>query len=204
MQPLTSVRRTLQVIDTTFVVKYEESRNSQQTNKSYQVEVPPIESLPTTEAEVQPIQSLPTVETEVRPIKSLPTTETEVPPIQSIPISEVETIPSYSQPKPPARLYFSPTLLQDDDDEAEESEIIQPILSTVDQNQTNKLNPRRFGQTFLLDNVKSEHINKTQDIENIRPDISDEIPFMIHCDPTILPEKETLNESHHSDIFDHQ
>ncbi len=92
--PLTSARRTLPVIDTTFVVKLEESRNTE-SNKSQQVEVAPIESLPTT---------------------------------------EVETTPSYSQPKPPARLYFSPTLLQDDD----EPEIIQTVLSTIDQNQTSK------------------------------------------------------------------
>jgi len=99
--PLTSARRTLPVIDTTFVVKLEESRNTEP-NKSYQVEVPSIESLPTT---------------------------------------EVEATPSYSQPKPPARLYFSPTLLQDDD----EPELIQPVLSTIDQNQiSNKKSKRTF------------------------------------------------------------
>lgn len=47
-------------------------------------------------------------------------------------------------------------------------------------------------------------MNKTRDSENIRPKISAEIPFMIHCDPTLLTEKSTLNESHHSEIIDHQ
>jgi hypothetical protein len=63
---------------------------------------------------------------------------------------------------------------------------------------------RQFGQTYLLDNIKAEEINKSQDTENIRPKISDEIPFMITCDPTMLMEKETLYESHHSEILVHQ
>jgi hypothetical protein len=93
--PLASARRTLHVIDTTFVVKLEESRNTE-ASQSPQVEVVPIESLPTA--------------------------------------AEVEATPSYSQPKLPARLYFSPTLLQDDD----EPELIPPVLSTIDQNQTSR------------------------------------------------------------------
>lgn len=92
MIPLTSARRTLPVVDTTFVVKLEETR--------------------TTEAN----QSNPT----------------EVAPIESIPTMEVEATSSYSQPKPPARLYFSPTLLQDDD----EPELLPPVLSTIDQNRS--------------------------------------------------------------------
>jgi hypothetical protein len=110
---LTSARRTLPVIDTTFVVKLEESNNTEP-NKSYQVEIAPIESIPTTEVEATPSYSQPKA------------------PIESIPTTEVEATPSYSQPKPPARLYFSPTLLQDD----EEPELIPPVLSTIDQNQT--------------------------------------------------------------------
>ena len=94
MLPLASARRTLPVVDTTFVVKLEDSRNTE-ANPSPQVEVIPIESLPTV---------------------------------------ETETTSSYSQPKLPARLYFSPTLLQDD----EEPELIPPVLSTIDQNQTSK------------------------------------------------------------------
>jgi hypothetical protein len=56
--------------------------------------------------------------------------------------------------------------------------------------------PRRFGQTFLLDNIKTEEINKSQDAENIRPEISDEIPFI----PSLLKQ----NQSHLSEILDHQ
>ena len=90
--PLTSARRTLPVVDTTFVVKLEETKTTE-ANQSNPVEVAPIESLPTLEA---------------------------------------EATSSYSQPKPPARLYFSPTLLQDDD----EPELIPPVLSTIDQNRS--------------------------------------------------------------------
>lgn len=59
--------------------------------------------------------------------------------------SQVAASPIFSQPNPPARLYFSPTLLQDeadiDDDEqssTNESRTIgekQQVLSTLDQNQ---------------------------------------------------------------------
>ena len=82
--------------------------------------------------------------------------------------------------------------------------------------------PRRFGQTFLLDNIKTEGINESQDIENVRPKISPEIPFMINPDPdpslltekpfminpdpnpSSLTEKQSVNESHHSLILDNQ
>jgi hypothetical protein len=47
--------------------------------------------------------------------------------------TDIETSPVYSQPNLPARLYFSPTFLQD-----EESESIRNILSPLDQNQTSK------------------------------------------------------------------
>jgi len=251
--PLASVRRTLPVIDTTFVVKLEDSQNTEP-NKSYQVDVAPvktipttevastpiesmlttevaatpiesmpttevastpiesmpttqvaatpIESIPTTQVEGTPIESIPTTQVEGTPIESIPITQVEATPIESIPTTEVEATPSYSQPKLPARLYFSPTLLQDD----EEPEIIQPVLSTIDQNKTNiekrKMISRQFGQTYLLDNIKNEEINRTQDIENLRPKISDEIPFLIHCDPTLLMEKQSLYESHHSEFLD--
>ena len=166
MIPLTSVRRTLPVVDTTFVVKLEETKTSE-VNQSSRTEVPPVESLPT---------------------------------------MEVDATPSYSQPKLPARLYFSPTLLHDDDDEPE---LIQPVLSTIDQNRSSMKDksrtiPRRFGQTFLLDEVKNEELNESEETENLRPKISVEMPFMIQCDPTILPENEILNESHHSEAPEHQ
>jgi hypothetical protein len=114
--PLTSARRTLPVIDTTFVVKLEESKNTT-ANPSPHVEIIPIEYLPTA----------------------------EVIPIESLPIAEVETIPSDSQPKPPARLYFSPTLLQDDD----EPELLPPVLSAVDQNRTRK-KPKKNNFSYSL------------------------------------------------------
>lgn len=59
----------------------------------------------------------------------------EVVPIESLPTAEAETTSSYSQPNLPARLYFSPTLLQDDED----VELIPPVLSAVDQNRTSKI-----------------------------------------------------------------
>ncbi|UJR23177.1 hypothetical protein I4U23_026196 [Adineta vaga] len=185
--PLTSARRTLPVVDTTFVVKLEESKSTEP-NQSYQAES---ETEPEPEPESVPI-------TTIIPIESV--AMTTVTPIESVPTTEIETTQSYSQPKLPARLYFSPTLLLDDGD----SEPIQPVLSTVDQNQTinikPKIIPRRFGQTFLLDNVKTEEIDESQDAENIRPKISDEIPFLIHPDPTMLMEKQTLDELNHSEL----
>ncbi|CAF1295782.1 unnamed protein product [Adineta ricciae] len=182
MPPLNSARRTLPVVDTTFVVKLEDSKSTE-SNQSHQVEMEQPEPLPVTT--IIPIESV---------------AMTTVTPIESISTAEVEASPSYSQPKPPARLYFSPTLLLDDGD----SEPVQPVLSTIDQNQSINIKPkiatRRFGQTFLLDNVKTEEIDKSQDTENIRPNISDEIPFLIHSDPTLLPEKQTLNESDHPQL----
>ncbi len=139
MIPLTSARRTLPVIDTTFVVKLEESKNT-----SYQTETVPRESLPTADVEVSKNTSY---QTEAAPRESLPTADveqskntepnksyqTEVIPIESLPTADIEA-PSYSQPKPPARLYFSPTLLLDDDEP--DLEPIQSVLSTIDQNQS--------------------------------------------------------------------
>lgn len=66
----------------------------------------------------------------------VPTPVENVAPIRSMPTAEVDITPSYSQPKPPARLYFSPTLLHDDDENINEP--IQPILSTIDQNQSSQ------------------------------------------------------------------
>jgi len=143
-------------------------------------------------------------------LEETPTTDSNrsqgIAPIVSVPTAEVDITPSYSEPKLPARLYFSPTLLQDDDENINEP--IQPVLSTIDQNQSGSYShleksrqaSRRLGRTFLLDGLKNEEIDKTQDAENIRPKISDEIPFMIQCDPTILPE----NETHHSQLIEEQ
>lgn len=67
-----------------------------------------------------------------------------------------------------------------------------------------KTMPRRFGQTFLLNDVKNEELNESEDTENLRPKISVEMPFMIQCDPTVLPENDISNESHHSEAPEHQ
>jgi hypothetical protein len=50
-------------------------------------------------------------------------------------LSSIATSPMYSQPKPPAHLCFSPTILQD-----EQSESIRNVLSPLDRNQTSKKN----------------------------------------------------------------
>jgi hypothetical protein len=86
-------------------------------------------------------------------------------------------------------LYFSPTLLLDDDEDEVQQQPIQTVLSTIDQNQKNqlldidiekpKIISRRLGKTFVLDNIKIEEINKSYNTENLRPHISDEIPFII-------------------------
>ena len=105
--------------------------------------------------------------------------------------TQVEASPIYSQPNLPARLYFSPTLLLE-----EESEAIKQILSPVDQNQIRRSQAlprsivtlfsiiekprvalRRLGQTFVLDRVKTEETHESHDTENIdiymRPKIID-------------------------------
>ncbi|CAF1569453.1 unnamed protein product [Rotaria magnacalcarata] len=174
--PLMSARRTLQVIDTTFVVKSEQSTMTEP-NDSYHDEVVPIESMPT---------------------------------------NDIEMAPSYSQPKPPAHLYFSPTFLQDN----EELELLQPVLSTIDQNQTNiekpKNIPRRFGQTFLLDNMNTEEVEESEDQENLRPKISEEIPMIIVSKQSIpiqqqpmeefyqVEESHDVEDSHHAETSVHQ
>ncbi|CAF1438955.1 unnamed protein product [Adineta steineri] len=195
IQPLNSARRTLHVIDTTFVVKLEESKSIEPD----QLEIPPIASS-SPSIVTNPIQLVPTTTS----IPNEPLSVTTVTPNETLPTPEVDTTPSYSQPKPPARLYFSPTLLLDD----VESEPIQPVLSTIDQNQTRnekpKLTSRRFGQTFLLDNIKSEKIDESQDTENLRPKVSDDIPLITHSDPTLLMEKQSLDKSQHIEIVDNE
>jgi hypothetical protein len=54
----------------------------------------------------------------------------------------------YSQPKPPAHLCFSPTILQD-----EQSESIRNVLSPLDQNQTSKRKPKALF-CFLIKNFQ--------------------------------------------------
>ena len=147
--PLTSARRTLPVIDTTFVVKLEESKNT-----SLQTETIPRESLPTADVEQSkntsyqtetvPRESLLTANVEESKNKSY---QTEVIPIESLPTAEIEA-PSYSQPKPPARLYFSPTLLLDD--EEPDLEPIKSVLSNIDQNQSSNRKNNFFFLNILF------------------------------------------------------
>jgi hypothetical protein len=106
-------------------------------------DVVPIESMSSTD--VVPMESVPTIDDV--PMESVPTTD--VVPIESVPTAEVETTTSYSQPKLPARLYFSPTLLQDD--EESDLELIQPVLSTINQNQMSN----KKTKSFLLNNLFS-------------------------------------------------
>ena len=52
--------------------------------------------------------------------------------------------------------------------------------------------------------MKHEQLNESEDAENLRPNISDEIPFMIQCDPTVLPENDLVDQSHRSATVEHQ
>jgi hypothetical protein len=61
-------------------------------------------------------------------------------------LSSIATSPMYSQPKPPAHLCFSPTILQD-----EQSESIRNVLSPLDQNQTSRRKPKAL-VCFLINN----------------------------------------------------
>jgi len=95
-----------------------------------------------------------------------------------------------SQPHIPARLCFSPTILQEPTIVSEENEAnderFKTIVVPIAQNRlrTNDMQKplddvRRFGQTFLLDNVKTEQIDKEQTIY-IRPQIPDDDVLIIN------------------------
>ncbi|CAF2313398.1 unnamed protein product [Rotaria sp. Silwood2] len=108
-------------------------------------------------------------------LEETPNTETnELLPIETsshIPSAEINASPMYSQPNLPARLCFSPTLLQD-----EESESIKNVLSPLDQNQTiNLVKPKvilhRVHETFLIDYLKKEETNDV----HLRPKRTDSI-----------------------------
>ena len=60
-----------------------------------------------------------------------------------------------------------------------------------------KIVPRQFGQTFLLDNVKTQEINQNQNRENLRPKISDQISWMINSDSPLSIFKPSLDELRH-------
>lgn len=106
-----------------------------------------------------------------------------------------ETSPVDSQPHIPARLCFSPTILQEATLVSEENdandERFKTIVVPIGQNRlrTNDMQKPlddvcRFGQTFLLDNVKTERIDEEQTIY-IRPQIPDDDVLIInHIKPT--------------------
>jgi hypothetical protein len=148
--------KSLHPVDTTYVVKLEDTTNIEM-NESSPIAIIPIAIIPSDHS-------------------------------SHISSREIEQSPMYSQPNLPARLYFSPTILHD-----EESESMKNILSPLDQNQTSQnkqynnselTKPKviipRFGQTFLLDNIKTDENNETC----VRPKIIDQIPFMIDSIPS--------------------
>jgi hypothetical protein len=75
-------------------------------------------------------------------------------------LSSIETCPTYSQPKSPIPLYFSPTILQD-----EQSENIRPLNQTQPSkdSSSNLMKPRviihRIDPNFLLDYFKKQENN---------------------------------------------
>ncbi|CAF2135446.1 unnamed protein product [Rotaria magnacalcarata] len=71
---------------------------------------------------------------------------------------DINTSPMYSQPNPPVPLYFSPTILQD-----EQTESIKSVLSPLDRNIKPKLIINRVSQEVLLGYLKMKDMN---DIEN--------------------------------------
>ncbi|CAF0894183.1 unnamed protein product [Rotaria sordida] len=92
-----------------------------------------------------------------------------------IPSTEIDVSQIYSQPNPPAQLYFSPTILQD-----EASESIKNVLSPLDQNQTiNLVKPKviipRVHESFLIDHLKKK---ETNNIENNESNIHQQNSFI--------------------------
>ncbi|CAF2041235.1 unnamed protein product [Rotaria magnacalcarata] len=75
---------------------------------------------------------------------------------------DINTSPMYSQPNPPVPLYFSPTILQD-----EQTESIKSVLSPLDRNMFDLVKPKliinRVSQEVLLGYLKMKDMN---DIEN--------------------------------------
>jgi len=112
--------------------------------------------------------------------------------------SQAAASPVFSQPNPPARLYFSPTLLQEegedqvDLEDEEEIEVPAPpvtnLLSPIDQNQSikPKVALHRLGQTFVLNHLKSEENRQNRRSESneqfARPTISDDVPILIETE----------------------
>ncbi|CAF2744583.1 unnamed protein product [Rotaria sp. Silwood2] len=160
--PLSTVRQHLEFVDTTFVVKPEETMVGGviQHDDYYD------ESNGTYRAPNQHCRSY-------------------------LAVTQPETLFIDSQPNIPARLCFTPTILYDrtvslEDDINEQSsslshesnkKTINEIFSSLDQNRTNIRkaieNTHRFGQTFLLDIIKTEQISDDQN-KYKRPTIPDD------------------------------
>ncbi|CAF1108131.1 unnamed protein product [Rotaria sordida] len=166
--PLSTARQPLEFVDTTFVVKPEETMiNGEIQNDEYYDE---------------------------------PNGTYQAPPNQQyhsyLTVTQPETLLIDSQRNIPARLCFTPTILHDatvspEDDINEQSssssssslnheknkKTINTIFSSLDQNRTNIPktieDTHRFGQTFLLDIIKTEQINDDQN-KYKRPTIPDD------------------------------
>ncbi|CAF0974640.1 unnamed protein product [Adineta steineri] len=168
--PLSIVRQPLQIIDTTFVVKPEETMIDGEIQNNDEEDDDNDEPNGTYRAPNQYCHS-------------------------HLCVNQPETFLIDSQRNIPARLCFSPTILQDvtdlpEDDTHEQSsssppssknekneESMHKILLPVNQNRTNikqiQQDKHRFGQTFLLHNVKTEQVDNDQN-EYIRPTIPDD------------------------------
>ncbi|CAF3360602.1 unnamed protein product [Rotaria sp. Silwood1] len=119
-------------------------------------------------------------------------------------VTQPDTLLIDSQPNIPPRLCFTPTILYDatvshEDDVNEQSSslthkknktTINTIFSSIDQNQTNikKVieNTHHFGQTFLLDIIKTEQISDDHNRYK-RPTISDDDVLIIaDINPSVI------------------
>ncbi|CAF1093902.1 unnamed protein product [Rotaria sordida] len=177
--PLSTARQPLEFVDTTFVVKPEETMiNGEIQNDEYYDE---------------------------------PNGTYQAPPNQQyhsyLTVTQPETLLIDSQRNIPARLCFTPTILHDatvspEDDINEQSssssssslnheknkKTINTIFSSLDQNRTNIQktieDTHRFGQTFLLDIIKTEQINDDQN-KYKRPTIPDD-DVLVVADTNLL------------------
>ena len=100
------------------------------------------------------------------------------------PRSHAELSLMHCRPNVPARLCFSPTLLHDGTLSPEVGFEADAVLLPVDQNQAEN---RRFGQTFLLESVKTENIAH-QRLDYQRPAIpDDDVVLIVNTDAACPP-----------------
>lgn len=71
--------------------------------------------------------------------------------VNSAPLSttEMQASPLYSQPNLPARLYFSPTLLHDEDDDEEEEAPVKPVKSVLSPWNQNRIGKDEERSSYL-------------------------------------------------------